>query len=172
MAIIFEDYVSVTEAQKVEKRSLELLREHCTPEQWKEFEDEDCLTVVGRQSGARYLITDARSYNIICLDDVRFGWWPWRRAREGAYLCFVPIGTAGIGDKFLMQKLALEHEEEIVFRVANRQYVSKARIINDLDLIESVLAVMLGAIVLGVILSATILFALIAVAAFLEAFSG
>ena len=101
-----------------EARGIALLREWLSPAQRVQFDASKYFEVVGCDSGWRYRIHYGRVTNVHQIDEagqpVR-GW------------CFVPSGGLVAGDTMLVQKIALETNEQSTLAVANRFRVQAPR---------------------------------------------
>ena len=94
-----------------ETRGITLLREWLSPTQRAQFEASKYFEVVGCDSGRRYRIHYGRVTNVHQIDEAGqpvTGW------------CFVPSGGLVAGDTMLVQKIALETNEQATLEVANR----------------------------------------------------
>ena len=100
-------------ARVAEEKAEALLLSWLTPSQRYEWEASEQFAVTG-SCGGEYIITKGTIYNVIAVD--------------GGKMCFRPqIPTGGmmatdwpVCDILLAQKLALEHDEAYVLKVANR----------------------------------------------------
>ena len=94
-----------------ETRGITLLREWLSPTQRAQFDASKYFEVVGCDSGRRYRIHYGRVTNVHQIDEAGqpvTGW------------CFVPSGGLVAGDTMLVQKIALETNEQATLEVANR----------------------------------------------------
>ena len=94
-----------------EARGIALLREWLSPTQRAQFDASKYFEVVGCDSGRRYRIHYGRVTNVHQIDEAGqpvMGW------------CFVPSGGLVAGDVMLVQKIALETNEQATLAVANR----------------------------------------------------
>ena len=101
-----------------EARSLELLKEWLSPEQFAQYDTKNYFEVTGCHSGKRYRISHGTSMNIHELDGAGcpcVGW------------CFAPKGYLVAGDVMLAQKIALETDERGALNVANKFFVPTSR---------------------------------------------
>src|SRR4249920_2537286 len=104
-----ERYRAMMDAR--EARGIMLLREWLSPMQRAQFDASKYFDVVGCDSGTRYRIHYGRVTNVHQIDEVGqpvMGW------------CFVPSGGLVAGDVMLVQKIALETNEQTTLAVANR----------------------------------------------------
>ena len=88
-----------------------LLREWLSPMQRAQFDASKYFDVVGCGSGRRYRIHYGKVTNVHQIDEAGqpvTGW------------CFVPSGGLVAGDVMLVQKIALETNEQTALAVANR----------------------------------------------------
>ena len=93
-----------------EARGIALLREWLSPKQRAQFDATKCFDVVGCDTGRRYRIHYGRVTNVHQIDEAGqpvMGW------------CFVPSGGLVAGDVMLVQKIALETNEQTTMAVAN-----------------------------------------------------
>lgn len=97
---------------QAEARGQKLLCEWLSPAQRKQFDSGRCFEVMGQRTGRRYRIRLGTTYNIDVLDS---------RGEVQQQICFAPEGGLVAGDVMLAQKIALETDEEIALRVANRR---------------------------------------------------
>jgi hypothetical protein len=97
-------------APVAERRSLRLLKENLSPDQFQQHESHGYFEVRGGQTGRRYLINSGVQMNIEILD---------AKGRRLARLCFAPEGELPTGDILLAQKLALQLFEEDALKIAN-----------------------------------------------------
>ena len=98
-------------AQRREDRGITLLREWLSVDQRTQFDSSKSFVVVGGNSGKRYRISYGTGNNVYELDDADrpvMGW------------CFVPSAHLVVGDVMLAQKIALEMEENVALKIANR----------------------------------------------------
>ena len=111
-----ERYRAMMDAR--EARGTTLLREWLSPMQRAQFDATKYFDVVGCDTGRRYRIHYGRVTNVHQIDEagqpVR-GW------------CFVPSGGLVAGDTMLVQKIALETNEQSTLAVANRFRVQAPR---------------------------------------------
>ena len=98
-------------AETIRARSLQLLEANLSPEQHRDFSRRDYFYVVGGETGRRYRIGTAYTYNVARLD--AFG-------RAEFLLCFGPKGEVPLFDVLLAQKIALELYEAEALAVANK----------------------------------------------------
>ena len=94
-----------------EARGIALLREWLSPAQRAQFDAAKYFEVVGCDSGWRYRIHYGRVTNVHQIDEAGqpvVGW------------CFVPSGGLVAGDVMLVQKIALETDEQATLAVAHR----------------------------------------------------
>src|SRR6476660_4209657 len=94
-----------------EARGIALMREWLSPAQRAQFDGSKFFEVVGCDSGCRFRIHYGRVTNVHQIDDAGepvVGW------------CFVPSGGLVAGDIMLVQKIALETDEQATLAVANR----------------------------------------------------
>jgi hypothetical protein len=104
-----ERYRAMMDAR--ESRGITLLREWLSPTQRAQFDASKYFEVVGCDSGRRYRIHYGRMTNVHQIDEAGqpvTGW------------CFVPSGGLVAGDIMLVQKIALETNEQATLEVANR----------------------------------------------------
>ena len=104
-----ERYRAMMDAR--EARGITLLREWLSPMQRAQFDASKYFDVVGCDSGRRYRIHYGRVTNVHQIDEAGqpvTGW------------CFVPSGGLVAGDVMLVQKIALETNEQTTLAVANR----------------------------------------------------
>ena len=104
-----ERYQAMRDAQ--EARGITLLREWLSPMQRAQFDASKYFDVVGCDSGGRYRVHYGRVTNVHQIDEAGqpvTGW------------CFVPSGGLVAGDVMLVQKIALETNEQTTLAVANR----------------------------------------------------
>jgi hypothetical protein len=95
-----------------ETRGLLLMRDWLSPDQREQFDNSGYFDVVGCDSGKRYRIYHGMAPpNVYEIDDAG-------RLKMG--LCFMPIGRLVAGDVILVQKIALETDEDSALKVANR----------------------------------------------------
>lgn len=97
--------------EEANKKGIELLKSHLTPEQIKTYEEKNYFEVKGGSSGKTYRINHGRQMNIHELDaggKPIQGW------------CFLPRGALVAGDVMLAQKNALELYEDKALRIANK----------------------------------------------------
>jgi hypothetical protein len=108
----WEDVQLVSGWEAAQRRSMELLKTHLTPEQREQLETIRAFDVIGCETGTRYRI-DSRyqNYNVFAFDG------------GGAThaLCFEPKGGLPKGDVMLTQKIYLENFEGEVRTVANKK---------------------------------------------------
>ncbi len=97
----------IASKRDVDDRSIELLKQWLSPRQLADFEDFGCFDVIGSDTGRRYRITDEPVYNI------------WN-GKERICVVPTPVLSAGLGDRLLAQKIALETSENITLGKANR----------------------------------------------------
>ena len=93
-----------------EARGIALLREWLSPMQRAQFDATKYFEVVGCDTGRRYRIHYGRVTNVHQIDEAGqpvTGW------------CFVPSGGLVTGDVMLVQKVALETNEQTTLAVAN-----------------------------------------------------
>lgn len=98
------------ERKKAHERSMELLNEHLSEAQRKEFAETGNFTVIGSDGGHYRIRSRVPAYNVQEL------------TRNGAYardLCFTPDQSLPEGDRLLTQKIYLESDERATRRVAN-----------------------------------------------------
>jgi hypothetical protein len=95
------------------ERGLQLLEEHLSPEQRKQYDASGYFDVTGGTSGKRYRIRQGSSMNIEQLD---------KKGRRVCTLCFMPTGRLVTGDVMLAQKVALEVFERDALKIANKFY--------------------------------------------------
>jgi hypothetical protein len=98
-------------AQCREARGITLLREWLSVDQRAQFDSSKSFVVVGCNTGKRYRISYGTGNNVHELDDADrpvMGW------------CFVPSAHLVAGDVMLAQKIALEMEENVALKIANR----------------------------------------------------
>jgi len=111
-----ERYRAMMDAR--EARGITLLQEWLSPMQRAQFDATKYFDVVGCDTGRRYRIHYGRVTNVHQIDEagqpVR-GW------------CFVPSGGLVAGDTMLVQKIALETNEQSTLAVANRFRVQAPR---------------------------------------------
>lgn len=96
---------------KAQKKGLELLKEHLTPEQLATYEKHNYFDVKGGKTGKTYRIHHGRQMNIKELD---------KDGKDVCGWCFLPQGNLVAGDVMLGQKTALELYEEDALKVANK----------------------------------------------------
>jgi hypothetical protein len=104
-----ERYRAMMDAR--EARGITLLREWLSPTQRAQFDAAKYFDVVGCDSGRRYRIHYGKVTNVHQIDEAGrpvMGW------------CFVPSGGLVAGDVMLVQKIALETNEQTTLVVANR----------------------------------------------------
>ena len=104
-----ERYRAIMDARKT--RGITLLREWLSPMQRAQFDASKSFDVVGCDSGRRYRIHYGRVTNVHQIDEAGqpvVGW------------CFVPSGGLVAGDIMLVQKIALETNEQTTLAVTNR----------------------------------------------------
>jgi hypothetical protein len=109
-----ERYRAIKDAR--ETRGITLLREGLSPMQRAQFDASISFDVVGCHSGRRYRIFYGRVTNVHQIDEAGqpvTGW------------CFVPSGGLVAGDIMLVQKIALETDEQATLAVAHRFYVQR-----------------------------------------------
>ena len=95
-----------------EARGLRLMRDWLSPTQRMQFDRSGSFDVIGCDSGKRYRIYHGMAPpNVYEIDDAG-------RLKMG--LCFMPIGRLVAGDVILVQKIALETDEDSALKVANR----------------------------------------------------
>lgn len=87
------------------------MRENLSEEQHAEYEQHKYFHVTGGETGTRYRILYGRQINIRRLD---------AQGKVVEKLCFLPAGQLVEGDVMLAQKLALELQENVALKVANR----------------------------------------------------
>jgi hypothetical protein len=95
------------------ERGLQLLEEHLSPEQRRQYDASGYFDVTGGASGRRYRIRQGSSMNIEQLD---------KKGRRVCTLCFMPTGRLVTGDVMLAQKVALEAFERDALKIANKFY--------------------------------------------------
>ena len=103
-----ERYRAIMDARKT--RGITLLREWLSPMQRAQFDASKSFDVVGCDSGRRYRVHYGRVTNVHQIDEAGqpvTGW------------CFVPSGGLVAGDVMLVQKIALETNEQTTMAVAN-----------------------------------------------------
>ena len=101
------------ESSEAWERGLQLLEEHLSPEQRRQYDASGYFDVTGGTSGKRYRIRQGSSMNIEQLD---------KRGRRVCTLCFMPAGRLVTGDVMLAQKVALEVFEREALKIANKFY--------------------------------------------------
>ena len=104
-----ERYRAMMDAR--EARGIALLREWLSPKQRAQCDATKCFDVVGCDTGRRYRIHYGRVTNVHQIDEAGqpvMGW------------CFVPSGGLVAGDVMLVQKIALETNEQTTLAVAHR----------------------------------------------------
>ena len=103
-----ERYRAMMDAR--EARGITLLREWLSPMQRAQFDATKYFDVVGCDTGRRYRIHYGRVTNVHQIDEAGqpvVGW------------CFVPSGGLVAGDVMLVQKIALETDEQATLAVAH-----------------------------------------------------
>ena len=95
----------------LEQRGFELLSQHLSPSQRRQYSLLRSFDVVGGDTGKRYRIRHGRLMNIEQLD---------QKGQSVMVLCFRPRGRLPVGDIMLAQKVALELFETEALKVANR----------------------------------------------------
>lgn len=101
----------VSERERCEKRSMELLWDWLSPEQRKELALEHYFTITGEHSGKRYQIHRVYSFGLKELDEA---------GNVIASYCVVPEGTKALGDTMLAQKVWMETDERATLERANK----------------------------------------------------
>ena len=94
-----------------ERRGMKLLRQWLAPKQLAQYDAHNYFEVIGCDSGKRYRIHYGVGTNVCELDDtgrIKAGW------------CFVPKGSLVAGDVMLVQKIALETQENSALAVAKQ----------------------------------------------------
>lgn len=92
------------------RRARKILKEFCTPEQWKQFLKQKTITVIGSHSGIVYTVILGRIHNVKVSSE------------ESKYtLCAHPQIMVPDEDTILAQKLMLECNEQEFLKIANRQ---------------------------------------------------
>ena len=94
-----------------ERRGIQLLIDHLSPEQRAQYEKRGYFEVTGGDTGRRYRIRRGSQMNVEALD---------RNSCRVHLLCFMPEGRIPLGDIMLAQKIALELFEREALGVANR----------------------------------------------------
>jgi hypothetical protein len=95
---------------EADARAMELLESELSPEQRADFMKDNAFFVIG-QSGRVYQITKGRAHNVFAVDENR---------KPVVNFCVVPKNlTVPTPDILLMQKLLLEHQEDLFLRTAN-----------------------------------------------------
>ena len=94
------------------EKSITLLKSWLSPEQLAEYVEFKYFSVVGSDSGKRYRLIDALSYNILELDAAG--------ALTGNKFCVVPAQSVAMGDQLLVQKIWLETDETRTLKIANK----------------------------------------------------
>jgi len=102
---------SFDDRERVEARSMQLLRACLTPGQREQFHAFGHFEVIGIDSGCRYQIRNLSSINVEQLDN---------DGRCLQKLCFGPTGGLARGDILLAQKVALETFETDALAAAHR----------------------------------------------------
>jgi hypothetical protein len=92
-----------------EQKAFTLLKEWLSPAQLARFESYGHFEVIGSRTGKRYRIRYNRVVNIDELDE---------RGAQVATWCFGPEGNLPRGDIMLVQKIALENDEEAALAIA------------------------------------------------------
>jgi hypothetical protein len=108
--LILREHYKAAEGLR-EARGTKLLREWLSPDQRVQFDASKTFEVVGANSGKRYRISYGTGNNVHELDEAGrcvMGW------------CFVPSGYLVAGDVMLAQKIALETDEKVALKLANR----------------------------------------------------
>jgi len=103
-----ERYRAMMDAR--EARGITLLREWLSPMQRAQFDATKYFDVVGCDTGRRYRIHYGRVTNVHQIDEA---------GQPVTGLCFVPSGGLVAGDVMLVQKIALETNEQTTLAVAN-----------------------------------------------------
>jgi hypothetical protein len=96
-------------SEAAERKSLALLCEWLSPEQFSQYEKDKAFETVGSKTGKRYRIKQGNQLNVFELDE---------KGRPVCGHCFVPQGFLASGDVMLAQKIALETDEETAMKVA------------------------------------------------------
>ena len=96
-------------AAYAERRAEDLLFEHLTPKQQKQFRKDKSFKVKGGTTGYTYLITRRCTMNIY-----RLG----RRGEERERLCFHTTYVVPVADNMLAQKIMLESSETEALAIA------------------------------------------------------
>ena len=92
-----------------ERRGLALLREWLSPEQREQFDTRGYFDVIGSHTGRRYRIRRGTATNVYELNE-------FDRPLTGR--CFMPRDGLPAGDVMLVQKIALENDEQSALMVA------------------------------------------------------
>jgi len=103
-----ERYRAMMDAR--EARGINLLREWLSPMQRAQFDATKYFDVIGCDTGRRYRIHYGTVTNVHQIDEA---------GQPVTGLCFVPSGGLVAGDVMLVQKIALETNEQITLAVAN-----------------------------------------------------
>ena len=109
----YEPFPPRWKAADADAKSLDLLRAWLSPKQLEEFTGSNQFEVIGHVTGRRYRVRfPSFPYNVDLLSP---------RGDVEVQLCFVPKDETidAPGDVMLMQKLALEFEEEDTLEIAN-----------------------------------------------------
>ena len=92
-----------------EVRGLRLLRSWLSPEQRRQFSENNYFDVIGCHTGKRYRIHYGVTANVVELD---------KTGHPKAGMCFLPVDHLVTGDVMLAQKIALETDENGAVAVA------------------------------------------------------
>ena len=111
-----ERYRAMMDAR--EARGITLLREWLSPMQRAQFDATKYFDVVGCDTGRRYRIHYGTVTNVHQIDAA---------GQPVSGLCFVPSGGLVAGDVMLVQKIALETDEQATLAVANRFKIEAPR---------------------------------------------
>ena len=96
---------------EAERRAMDLLLEHLTSEQRRDFEASNSFVVEGGRTGTKYRLRNHRVSNVDVLDGDR-----------AAYRLCAHIGQEfALGDHLLAQKIVLECDEDAFLSIANRR---------------------------------------------------
>ena len=97
-------------SRDAQSKAIQLLKQHLTPEQEKQYEKRNYFYVSGGSSGRLYRIRHGAQMNVEQLD---------QSGRRIRVLCFMPEGGLAVGDVMLAQKIALELYETEALNIAN-----------------------------------------------------
>ena len=111
-AFALHTYPANVDYEKARTKSIELLKSWLSPEQLGEYERFKYFSVVGSDSGKRYRLIEAKSYNILELSEAG--------EPNGNKFCVVPAQSVAMGDQLLAQKIWLETDETRTLKIANK----------------------------------------------------